>query len=116
MPQIKSGRDLDSAVALKVMGRTITDRHARMGRAEWSDATDRWCAMPHYSSSRDDAALIEVGIERRGLTSEYVAHLLDEVGIERDGTPFSFRDVWRIRRATPEQICRAALAAVRGAK
>ena len=82
-------------------------------RAE-SFASRRQNAMyigPEYSTDRDAAWDVEEEIQRRGLYAEYgeaMSILLD--------SPFVTASYYDFLHASPELRCRAALAAVRGAK
>ena len=66
---------------------------------------------PEYSTDRDAAWDVEEEIQRRGLYAEYgeaMSILLD--------SPFVTASYYDFLHASPELRCRAALAAVRGAK
>ena len=88
-------------------------------RAE-SFASRRQNAMytgPEYSTDHDAAWDVEEEIQRRGLVAEYGMELMALVVTPETETgqkPFTF--VFDAAHASPELRCRAALAAVRGAK
>ena len=88
-------------------------------RAE-SFASRRQNAMyigPEYSTDHDAAWDMEEEIQRRGLVAEYGMELMALVVTPETETgqkPFTF--VFDAAHASPELRCRAALAAVRGAK
>ena len=121
MPEL-TGRELDVAVAKELFG--------------WSDFTFEPCGLgpvlvygcnpgardrqyvEDYHRLTSLTWTIEVEIERRGLVDQYIrhlAHILGWVSLLPPVLSVIPEDIFRFRRATPEQICRAALAAVRGA-
>lgn len=66
---------------------------------------------PLYSSSLRGVRLVEDEIERRGLWFSYIETLL--IDILKVKPPERWMDcIWQCLRATPEQRCRAALAAL----
>ena len=68
--------------------------------------------IPHYTTDYAATSLVEDGIERRGLQESYIQALDKLVAYERESGWEWFR--WGILRATPDQRCRAAVAAIRG--
>lgn len=116
MPNELSGRQLDAAVAVEVFAHDVKEGG---GRATWRYRPKgwRWWQMlPYYSTSLDDASGVEAEIETRGLWEFYIHYLIIQVKVDGFKPCYDEMDLWQICRATPEQICRAALAAVRGAK
>jgi len=119
MPEL-TGRELDVAVAAELFG--------------WSDFTFEPCGMgpalvygcnpgardrqyvEDYHRLRSMTWTIEAEIERRGIIPQYICCLLQEFNEVRGEPSFdSWLRYWQMRCATPEQICRAALKAARGA-
>ncbi len=119
MPEL-TGRELDVAVAEELFG--------------WSDFTFEPCGkgpelvygynptakcreyVEDYHRLASMTWAIESKIELRGLIPDYICYLLRESNDAVGEPPLdSWLRYWQMRRATPEQICRAALAAVRGA-
>lgn len=144
MPNELTGRELDAAVAMEVMGfadpievsrlkgkppyvtfmRTAPSR-LRLSSSEYGqrwtiDGTKIYCGRPfeiypiaYYSSSDIRAKEVESEIERRGLNNLYAHYLMEQVGVDGHKSGYDESDLWKIRRATPEKICLAALSAVR---
>lgn len=115
MPEL-TGRELDLAVAREVMGLTVTQGNS----IDWI-ATHPMnmasCVVPPYSALRDWSHRVENEIERRGLVDQYIrhlAHILGRVSLLPPVLLATPEDIFRFRCVTPEQVCRAALAAVRG--
>ncbi len=74
-------------------------------------------SLPEYTLDMNQARQMEAEIGRRGLQSAYVRALIletwrDDIELPKDNT----RRLWRLICAAPGQRCRAALAAVEGAK
>ena len=92
----------------------MTDEDGMMLFCDEAFASRRQNAMytgPEYSTDRDAAWDVEEEIQRRGLYAEYgeaMSILLD--------SPFVSASYYDFLHASPELRCRAALAAVRGAK
>lgn len=77
-----------------------------------------WKNVPQFSTNIDAAWQVESEIERRGLAVVYVAALCRVLNLATYGFGPMFEsgewdtdDMWRFLRATPEERCRAALAA-----
>lgn len=134
-----TGRQLDAAVAERVMGCSVKSRsawpdgkplqrgvrayklHDRDGNEMpphhsnvfgwgWGNSEDEaWSTVPAYSTSHDAVAEVRAEIERRGLVDAFVGQLYTLVGVSPCTTL-----MWRLLNASPEQQCRAALAAVEG--
>ena len=116
-----SGRELDAAVAGRVMelkevqfvGERLQYHVPEHGVAYGG----RWTAVvPYYSESIEAAMKVEDQVGEMGKRNDYIAHLWDEVGAERNDAKFwtaqNFNAFWLCVHATPEQRCRAALKAV----
>jgi len=116
MPEL-TGRQLDAAVAANIYN---LDVKTEGGEATWKAKEvgwRYWSSLPHFSTSLDCAQSIESEIERRGLVDQHIrnlAHILGWVSLLPPVLLATPEDIFRFRRATPEQICRAALKAVRG--
>lgn len=104
--EVLSGRSLDALVAEKVMAIQVKNTSpCACGCEVKYDSTGK--VIKRYSTDMAAAIEVEDRIAELGLQDEYAARLRDQVGT------FDFpRDIWAIARATPEQRCRAALAAV----
>ncbi len=108
-------RELDAAVAREIFGCEV----------RYFDLVDTWQArdpdwaywstLGSFSTSSESSASVESEIERRGLADLYIHYLMAQVGIDGHKPGYDERDLFAIRRATPEMICRAALKTVRGA-
>lgn len=70
--------------------------------------------VPTYSADLNACAEVEAEIARRGLQTEYVDTLLYLTERATQFPPFDHAHLFALATATPEQRCRAALAAVRG--
>ncbi len=108
-----SGDELDKAVAIEVMG-----WHKDEATPVWVDQYEKYqVSMGTWGPSlfSEFAEAIELEIEERRLERLYVEALRALVQTADEGE-WDWTDMWKIRRAKPDQICRAALAAVRGAK
>lgn len=106
-------RELDAAVAREVMGLTVTQGNS----FDWiatHPVNGAGLVVSPYSALQDCSSRVENEIERRGLADLYIHYLMPQVGIDGHKPGYDERDLFAIRRATPEQICRAALKAVRG--
>lgn len=66
--------------------------------------------VPHFSTDRAAAVVLENEIQRRGLQERYVEALYPLVGAWQFG--MSTAEQWLLIRATPEQKCKAFLEAV----
>lgn len=103
-----SGRALDAQVAERVLGHEVVWRNevpwkaTREGR--WASST----ILPFYSGSLDDAHQVEERIAELGLCSEYGRAVASQFP--------SGASSFDLLHASPLQRCRAALAAVEGAK
>lgn len=97
-PMTLTGRELDAAVAQEVIG--------------WD--CQPWEAY-YYHLSLVLVHDVESAIERRWLVKEYIRALCDLLKVPVDES-WVWTEAWAFRRATPEQICRAAIIAVRGEK
>jgi hypothetical protein len=118
-----SGRELDAAVAERVMGYrnhnpeliNLTPTHMAWHTAI-SPTTGNREIVPCYSSSIEAAMQVEDRIAELGLQNDYVAHIWSVVGATRNGVNFwtadNFKAFWLCIHATAEQRCRAALAAI----
>jgi hypothetical protein len=124
----ETSRDLDARVESVLFGRSV---ECIGGRWLWVGAANTLPGSPYmlpdgreahpirnYSGRSDTARLVEDEIERRGLTMDYadalvtaVAPLLFQNEYVNFGPP-AYAALWALIRATPEQRCRAALAAV----
>lgn len=102
-------RELDAAVATEVMGWS----DYRQGK-DFDYMSDRPCRLWCPTWRHEDNEVVESEIERRGLVGRYLLELAGILDLSK--TTNTYEQHWRIRRATPRQICEAALAAVRGAK
>lgn len=141
-----TGRELDLAVGFEVMGLTVKSsktwpsgkplpkgqtaykllwRDGRKGVVDfggvfgWGCHPNKQMALgdcPAFTLSRDFAYMVESEIERRRLSDLYIHYLMPQVGVDGHKPGYDEADLWKIHRATPEQICRAALNAVRSAK
>ncbi len=101
------GRELDAAVAEKVMGRTVRPSVSSVGFWEIESPVSYFEGQ-HYSTDHNAARLVLAEIEKRGLDVTFVGVLEDiiwpePVGIDEVGV------AWGLLNATPAQICRAAL-------
>ena len=135
-----TGRQLDAAVAERVMGCSVKSRaawpdgkplthgvlayklHDRDGNEMpphhssvfgwgWGTSEDEaWSMVPSYSTSCDAVATVRAEIERRGLQNHFCS-ILDDM---TNDDPGMLIDAWAFLNATPEQQCRAALKAVEG--
>lgn len=118
--QVPAGRELNTAVALEVMGwyewDGVGDWDGPEGVTMFTYWGDDDGALAVYPDSSDEpkslfdpshcmgsACEVEDEIERRGLGSQYAGALAVRI---RGG-------LWDMLRATPEQRCRAALVVVR---
>ena len=123
-------RELDAEIAERIFGYTLDYEFADMmfdGAPcvkELRSRDDEWGVLPFYSTEIGDAWLVEDEIERRHFQQQYVDTLADMVTttdsiVEDIIALHGLSDaliIWRILRATPEQRCRAALAAVKEAQ
>lgn len=97
------GRELRNAIA-KAFPAII---QRKLDGGEWV-----WLPTPAVESSLDSAQLVEDEVERRGLKDAYIEELHKLIGVSWG---MLWKELgWTIRRATPTQICRAALLAVLG--
>jgi hypothetical protein len=87
------GRDLWSTTALTLFNDSLWFGIAVANKAFVGDSVER-----------------EVG--RRGLQLKYVHALARVVGCNMVREKWTMEDIWMIRRANPEQICKAALLAL----
>jgi len=111
------GRELDAAVAERVMGTaTHVDSYgnlvywANKGRRPKDLDSDRYTVVPYYSLDWAAVTAIRAEIERRGLVWEFMVALNNLTAEKWEGMTVEIQ--WRAMNATPEQQCRAALAAV----
>ena len=111
------GRELDAAVAVEIMNweKRSVSRGGVSFEMYWD--SERAVAVPdRWGPSVDmhECTIVESQIERRGLIDVYVSELQRRI---KESTPAcGFPWVWLARRVTTEQICLAALAAVREAR
>jgi hypothetical protein len=100
------GDDLRVAVAREVMGWKQFSPGKFNQYGAWVDylSPNVECMGWFPGSCREDACSVEDRIEELGIELSYVSMLRQVVNSE---------SCWAIRRATPEQVCIAALAAVR---
>lgn len=121
---IETSRDLDARVAERVMGwcqetshitpkATVTSWRAPAGTLPIPYLLNFFGDIPLLSADPAAARLVEDEIERRGLWRAYTEALLLAVIDLPPGVDTIFEG-WALIRATPEQRCRAALAAVEG--
>ena len=134
------GRDLDEAVAIEVFGcEGLIEVSQRKGVGPYAkyftvkpptgaynsfecrqrftrDGKKIYCGKPSilyrfscFSSDLDACVEVEAEIQRRELVDAYIHALAKVLGTWKN-------NAWAFRRATPEQICLAALQAVREAK
>lgn len=108
MPTELTGRELDAAVAEEVMG-WVADTHWWSNGKTWLKCICAW----DPSWDLNIASEVESEIERRGLNDLYAHYLMEQVGVDGHKPGYDESDLWKIRRATPEQVCLAALSAVR---
>ena len=127
MPDLQ-GRELDAAVAERVMGwRVISEKDwlnwhylvdvkdlvlggdglYLVDRASAGCRTTGNVFSP--SSDDNDARKVRAEIERRGLERQFLSEMIAIVG-------YTEWTAWRSMNATPEQQCRAALKTVEGAR
>ena len=117
-----TGRALDAAVAERVMGwrvqpnawdsRSCDERTPRYDYGVVEADRGVRGGVPRFSTSHDAVATVRAEIERRGLRGHFVYALAKQFGFSFEIEPFDEIAVWIFLNATPEQQCRAALAAV----
>lgn len=118
-----TGRELDAAVMVEIMGWTQTD--LEQDPHELPAPFPFW-KMPEggpvlyiegakkFSSDANHVREVEAEIERRGCTYMYIYWLKRDVSEMYDHDDMDNGDWFKIVNATPEQRCRAALRAVMG--
>lgn len=115
-----AGRELDAQCADEVLGIAVTWEHHSpqyypprpAGVSCWPDTERRM--VPPYSSDLTACASLEASIARRGLQEAYVAALA--LLLTGNYIDCESVDLFLLVTASAESRCRAALAAVRGAK
>lgn len=112
------GKELDAAIAERVMGFDEVEHigdllyyhNAEMDRL--SETGGRWRSpVPMYHSDIAAAMEVESKIAERGLHREYAKALAKSCPLWSKGSDM-LQLYWELAHATPEQRCRAALAAV----
>ena len=119
-PDQMSNSELNSAVATEVMDYEWQESdpldldHA----GAWLKDKAFACFYFRPAIYINEALQVEAQMEEKGLIQDYINRLWDlTVDPEDDDyEPGCVSELWKIRRATPRQICEAALAAVREAK
>lgn len=115
-----TGRELDAAVAVEVMGWVYDPSEAIVIGPHYAapnGETHYICKA--YSTDANAAREVEAEIERRGLVDRYVKIMVDDIepplGLSKHFVNgLTWIGLFKLITATPEQRCRAAYRAVMG--